>query len=149
MARVENSNAAPGTPPGDRTTGERLDEYLHQYPHLTDRILRQLLVALHERGVISIDQIYDEARVGQEEEPSSSNPISHNPNVAEAPRGGQTERELVNELTRKHAIEAFSRGELDAIVNLALKREEADKLRAIVSLNSVSFRLIADTLRRF
>lgn len=131
------------------SAADRLDEYLSLYPHLTERILRQLLVTLHERGVVTIDQIYDEARAASGAVQSGGSPVATNPNVAEAPRGGQGERELVNELTRKYAIASFSGHELDAMVNLAIKREEADKLRAIVSLSSVSFRLIADTLRRF
>jgi hypothetical protein len=128
---------------------DRLDEHLSLFPHLTDRILRQLLVALHERGVVTIDQIYDEARAALGSDLGGGSPVANNPNVVEAPRGGQSERERVNELTRKYAAAYFSRHEIDAMVNLAIKREEADKLRAIVSLGSVSFRLIADTLRRF
>lgn len=129
-----------------QTASERLDEYLAAYPHLADRILRQFLVSLHERGVVSIDQIYDEARISAGAGPTDS---SGNPNVVEAPRGGSSEREIVNDLTRKYAVSFFSRHQIDSIINLALKREEADKLRAIVSLSSVSFRLISDTLRRF
>ncbi|MEK6643794.1 MAG: PEP/pyruvate-binding domain-containing protein [Planctomycetota bacterium] len=132
--------------PVSQSAAERLDEYIAQFPHLADRILRQFMVSLHERGVVSIDQIYDEARILAGEGPSG---ISENQNVVEAPRGGSSERETVNELTRKYAVSFFSRHQIDSIINLALKREEADKLRAIVSLNSVSFRLISDTLRRF
>jgi hypothetical protein len=131
------------------SAADRLDEHLSLYPHLTDRILRQLLVALHERGVISIDQIYDEARAALGADAGGGSPVTTNPNVVEAPRGGPGERERVNELTRKHAAAFFSPHEIDVMVNLAIKREEADKLRAIVSLSSVSYRLIADTLRRF
>lgn len=124
---------------------DRLEEHLSRNPHLVDRILRQLLIELHERGAVTIDQVYDDARqaVGNE------GPTSRNPNVAEAPRGDQRERDMVNELTRAHAVRHFSAHEIDEIVNLALKREEAEKLRAIVSLGSVSFRLLADTVRRF
>lgn len=124
---------------------ERLDEHLTLHPHLVDRILRQLLIELHERGAVSIERIYDEARVAAGNTASTSD----NPNVAEAPRGDQRERDLVNELTRRYAAAHFSAHEIDEIVNLALKREEADKLRAIVSLGSLSFRLLVDTVRRF
>lgn len=140
-------NESPRLP--ERGPGVRLDELLSLHPHLTDRILRQLMVALHERGVISIDQIYDEARSAAGGSELSSGPGEGNPNVAQAPRGDQAERETVNSLTRRHAIASFSVVEIDDLVNLALKREEADKLRAIVSLNTVSFRLLADTLKRF
>ena len=82
MARVEKANTDTPSSYPDPEACSRLERYLAEYPHLTDRILRQLLVALHERGVVSIDQIYDEARIGQGDEPSSVNPIFQNPNVA-------------------------------------------------------------------
>ncbi len=124
---------------------DRLDEHLTLQPHLVDRILRQLLIELHERGTVSIEQVYDEARNAAGNESHAAG----NPNVAEAPRGDQQERDLVNELTRRYAAQHFSVHEIDEIVNLALKREEADKLRAIVSLGSLTFRLLGDTIRRF
>jgi len=126
-------------------SADRLDEYLTLYPHLVDRILRQLLIELHERGAISIERIYDEAR----EAAGNVEQNSGNPNVAEAPRGDQRERDYVNQCTRESAGRHFTPHEIDEIVNLALKREEADKLRAIVSLGSVSFRLLSETIRRF
>lgn len=134
--------------PGDNRTAERLDEHLTIHPHLADRILRQLLITLHEQGTVSIDQIYEEARAAAGHTAPSEEDL-HNPNVAVLPRGDQTERDLVNTITRKYAVEKLRPQEVDEVVNLTLKREEADKLRAIVTLGSVSFRLLADTVRRF
>lgn len=133
------------TPVSRKSSSDRLDEHLMLYPHLVDRILRQLLIELHERGAVTIEQVYDEARAAA----GNDERTAGNPNVAEAPRGDQRERDLVNSLTRQYAARFFSAHEVDEIVNLALKREEADKLRAIVSLGSVSFRLLSDTVKRF
>jgi len=131
------------------STADRLDEHLTLHRHLKDRIYRQLLVALHERGIVTIDQVYDQARRagGQIDE----GPLvgSGNHNVAEAQPGDQAERKLVHRITRDYAIRHFRPTEIDEMVNITLKREEADKLRAIVSLGSVSFRLLADTVKRF
>jgi len=131
------------------TATDRLDEHLTQHPHVVDRILRQLLIALHERGVITIDQVYDEARAAAGNIDRASGGGGGNPNVMEAPRGDARERDLVNEATRRYAAQNFTPHEIDDILNLALKREEAEKLRAIVTLGSLSFRLLADTVRRF
>ncbi len=130
-------------------TQERLDEYLSLYPHLAERILRQLLVALHERGVVAIDSIYDEARRASGNVEAYHVADAANHNIVDAPRGDQKEREYVQEITRAHAVKHLRAHEIDEMVNLTLKREEADKLRAIVTLGSVSFRLLADTVRRF
>ena len=136
------------SPSAPNRAAERLDEHLTLYPHLSDRILRQLLFTLHDRGYVVIDQIYDEARSAAGRAGATADHAG-NPNVANAPRGDQTEREMVNTLTRKYAIQHLRAHEIDEVVNLTLKREEADKLRAIVTLGSVSFRLLADTVRRF
>lgn len=139
----------PMNPDSVPNSAERLDEHLTLYPHLTDRILRQMLVELHARGIVSIDEIYEQARraVGN----TDPVPISErgNPNVAAAPRGDQRERDRVNDLAKRYAAQNLSSHEIDEAVNLTLKREEADNLRAIVSLASVSFRILADKIRRF
>lgn len=139
--------------PADRiqpspSSADRLDEHLTVYPQLRDRILRQLLVALHDRGIVSIDQVYEEARHAEGGERSGwSDKL--NANVAEAPRGDLAERERVNDLTKRYVAGHLSVREIDEIVNLTLKREEADDLRAIASLSSVSFRILAEKVRKF
>lgn len=132
-----------------KCAAERLDEHLTLHPHLTDRILRQLLVALHERGILTIDQIYEDARraAGNLEDAAGTDADIHH--LAGAPRGDHPEREFVNRITHDAAIRHLQASEIDELVNLTLKREEADKLRAIVTLGSVSFRLLADTVKRF
>ena len=67
------------------TSAERLDEHLSLYPHLTDRILRQMLVELHARDLVNIDEIYDEARAAGGYVESLPPSERGNPNVAEAP----------------------------------------------------------------
>ena len=130
-------------------SAERLDQHLTLYPHLADRIFRQLLVALHERGVVTIDHIYDEARRLGGDFDGFADQHTGNYNNAGMPKGTKTEREIVHELTHDIVVKHFRPSEIDEFVNLTLKREEADKLRGIVTLASVSFRLLADTVKRF
>jgi len=124
---------------------ERLEEHLTVYPYLADRILRQLLVELHARGLVNIDKIYHEARSGPDAAPAGTT----NPNEAEAPRGDSAERMRVNDIVKRATASHLTTREIDEFVNLTLKREEADNLRAIASLGSVSFRVLADKVRRF
>ena len=79
------------------TSAERLDEHLSLYPHLTDRILRQMLVELHARDLVNIDEIYDEARAAGGYVESLPPSERGNPNVAAAPRGDQNEKDRVND----------------------------------------------------
>jgi len=124
---------------------DRLEEHLTVYPYLADRILRQLLVELHARNLVNIDKIYHEARSGPDAAPAGTT----NPNEAEAPRGDSAERMRVNDIVKRATAEHLTTREIDDLVNLTLKREEADNLRAIASLGSVSFRVLADKVRRF
>jgi len=143
----------PGSPSTDRTQPpnptERLEEYLTLYPHLSDRIMRQLLVLLHERDDLCIDDVYSQAREAAGNAREAAPTDSDNHNIPDFPRGDQAERDSVQAITRRAVGQFLTTKEVDNVVNLALKREEADKLRAIVSLGSVSFRLLADTVRRF
>ena len=41
---------------------DRIQELLDLYPSLSDRFVRHLLTSLHNKGLASIDSIYDEAR---------------------------------------------------------------------------------------
>jgi len=127
------------------TAIDRLEEHLTVYPYLAERILRQLLVELHARNLVDIDKIYHEARSGPDAAPAGTT----NPNEAEAPRGDSAERMRVNEIVKRATSEHLTTREIDDLVNLTLKREEADNLRAIASLASVSFRVLADKVRRF
>jgi hypothetical protein len=123
-----------------------LDDLLRKYSTLSDRILRQLLVAMHEREIISIDEIYARAR-GEIDIPDGT--IQSNPNVAEAPRGDSSERAMVATLIKQFAATHFSQGEIEDLVNLTRKREEADKLRSVITQSSVSFRQLAEAVKRF
>ena len=40
----------------------KLRSALTDWPELADRIARQLLIVLHNEGLVSIDAVYDEAR---------------------------------------------------------------------------------------
>ena len=76
----------------------RLDEHLAARPQFAERIYRELLMALHRSIVASIDSIHDEAHrraglvVGE---------IIDDPNMAARDRWDETERQLVERITRE------------------------------------------------
>jgi hypothetical protein len=138
----------PPSSPEDRSTGveQRLDAHLAAHPHLSERLYRQLMVALHTRGVISIDAIHDLART---EAGRTLPPTQEDPNRPERDRWDERERNLVESITRTYFCEHFTAAELDDIVNLVLKREEVSSLENVATLAGVNFRRLADKVQRF
>ncbi len=124
----------------------RLDEHLEGQPHLAERTLRQLLIALHTRGIATFDGIHDEARAlaGQD-----AQGIDDDPNQAQRDRWDERQRQLVERLTRQYVHEHFTVAEVDDLVNLTLKREEVESLENVANQANVSFRELADKVQKF
>ncbi|MBI1825022.1 MAG: pyruvate, phosphate dikinase [Planctomycetes bacterium] len=125
---------------------ERLDSYLRQRPHFSERIHRELLMELHRRGVATINEINDRARALAGEPPEAA---LDDPNQAERERWNEREREAVESLTRDYVCAHFSAEDVDDLVNLALKREEVHNLEIVANRNNVSFRELADNIAKF
>ncbi|MFQ5473492.1 MAG: PEP/pyruvate-binding domain-containing protein, partial [Dehalococcoidia bacterium] len=124
----------------------RLDHHLRAYPHLSERIYREILVSLHTQGIVSIDSIHDEARAraGQD-----NDDIRTDPNQAERDRWDERQRFFVDQITREHAREHLTEADIDDIVNLTIKREKVQSLELVANLGNVSFKDLADNIRRF
>ncbi|NOT00079.1 MAG: pyruvate, phosphate dikinase [Phycisphaerales bacterium] len=123
-----------------------LDRLLASNAPLADRIYRQLVVALHTRGIVSIDRIADEARElagrsGHRTVDSANAPAGH--------RFDEEDVETTRRLTRTYVCQHLNRGEIEDVVNLALKREEAQSLADVARLPNVSFRILHERLKRF
>ncbi len=113
----------------------RLSEHLAAHPQLANRIFRQLLLELHARGIVTVDAIYEHTL--------------HLVAASTGTAGEVSETETSNKLIREHVVRNFTPEQVDEAVALARKREEAESLRSIVSLPSLSFRVLADRVRRF
>ncbi|MFQ5590167.1 MAG: PEP/pyruvate-binding domain-containing protein [Phycisphaerae bacterium] len=125
---------------------EHLDEHLRTYPHLAERIYRELLMALHRRGIASIDSIHDQARTrtGQPEQGAQ-----RDPNQTERERWDEQERAHVEQITREYACLYLSVADVDDLVNLTLKRETVHSLELVADLGNVTFKELADNVHRF
>ena len=125
---------------------DRLDEHLRVRPQMSERLLRQLLMELHRRRIVSIDAIQDEAhrRAGE-----AAMQTQDDPNQAGRDRLDDRQRELVEEITREYVQNHFNVADIDDLVNLTLKREEVQSLEYIATIASVSFRELADKIQRF
>lgn len=123
-----------------------LEAHLRAHPYLTERIHRELLMALHRRGIATIDSIHDEARRRAGETAAE---IIDDPNQAQRARWDQDRRELVERITREYVCGHFTEADVDDLVNLTLKREEVHNLEHVANQANVSFRELADQVHRF
>ncbi len=124
----------------------RIDRGLTAHPHLVARVHRALLILLHSKGVVTVDAIH--ARARNQGAPSSPADMVED-NVQVASRADDQEKRRVQEIVWEEAARAFTPDEIDDVLNLALKREEARTLEEIANLSTVSFGLIADKVRAF
>jgi len=132
----------------DRKTSvaRRLDEHLRTYPHLAERIYRELLMSLHRRGIASIDSIHDEARARAGR---VNDDVSTDPNRAQRDRWDEQQRFFVDQITRERACAHLDEADLDDLVNLTIKREKVQSLELVANLGGVSFRDLAENVRTF
>ncbi len=128
------------------TVAQRLDEHLALRPDLAERINREILVALHRRGIVTIDSILDEARARLGRDRRT---VIDDPNQAERDRLDERERELVEQITREYAVAHLSVADIDDLVNLTIKRDEVHTLENVSNQANVSFRELADQIHRF
>ncbi|MHC4698674.1 MAG: PEP/pyruvate-binding domain-containing protein [Planctomycetota bacterium] len=135
---AENDNAT--------QVANRLDEHLRTYPHLSERIYRELLMALHRQGIASIDEIHDEARTRTG---GTGDDLRGDPNQAERERWDEQERACVDQITREYACKHLSVADIDDLVNLTLKREKVHSLELVADLSGVSFRELAENVQKF
>lgn len=125
---------------------ECLHAFLADHPQKVERIFRQLLISLHTRGIVTLDQITDEARQMAGRTPPGA---VLNPNELADQRFDDKAREALQRLTEAYVCRHLTCLEVEDAVNLVHKRDEAESLADVASLPSVSFRMLVQRLRRF
>ncbi len=126
---------------------ERLRGHFEARPQLAERVHRELLMELHRRGIATIDDIHDQARVKAGEKVCDISGID--PNQPERDRWDDRERRYVEEITRDLVAQNFTVADIDDLVNLTLKRDEVYNLEIVANRANVSYRELADMIQRF
>ena len=125
-----------------------IEQLIGRFGALEDRIRQAFLIALHSREIVSIDDIYREARA-RARRATQEDIQPEGDNVQVARRWDAEEKRHIRDLTLEHAARAFQRDEIEDLVNLTRKRERATDLEDIAGLQSVSFGLLARKVRSF
>ncbi len=129
-----------------RPSSRKIREKIRAYPHLKRRIYLQLLLHLHEKRYVSIDDIYEQARKEAKTFQHDHDLIS--PNVG-SEQWSSEERRLIRRLTLEAACKHLTEQRIDEIIFSVVKRDYIYALENIANLTDVSFGVLADKVREF
>ncbi|UCD37341.1 MAG: PEP/pyruvate-binding domain-containing protein [Fidelibacterota bacterium] len=129
-----------------RPSSQEIRAKIRAYPHLEEKVYLQLLLHLHEKRYVAIDDIYELARKEVKTFQYDHDPGS--PNVG-PDQWSSNERRLIRRLTLKYACEYLSEKEIDELIFSVVKRDYVYALENIANLTDVSFGVVADKVREF
>jgi len=139
-----SQNAAPD-PDAVRAHIEGL---LASHPYLRIRFLRSLLIKLHGKGVVSLEDVQRQADESTQRETERLAAMQDD-NVPLAVRLDEEQRRRMEELTIDYASQHLEPEEIDDVLNLTRKRDEAKSLEEIANLSTVSFGLLKQKVHDF
>ncbi|MEE9161340.1 MAG: PEP/pyruvate-binding domain-containing protein, partial [Candidatus Neomarinimicrobiota bacterium] len=140
------STAAPAPSGKSRPSYRKIQDKIRAYPHLEERVYLQLLLHLHEKQHLSVDNIYDQAR--KEAKTFTYDKDPGGPNVG-AEQWSSNERRLIRRLTLKAATQHLTEREIDELIFSVVKRDYIYALENIANLSDVSFGVLADKVREY
>jgi len=124
-------------------TRRHLEGYLEAYPGLRGRVCRILLLHLHSRGLIRIEEVYRRAQRAEEWN------IPSDPNRLRSRMWAAEERESINSIVIDLAAEHLTPKEVDNLVWSAHRRDEALSLQALARMSDLPLELIAERLSQY
>jgi len=136
------NDAAPGDHDAEQTR-RHLEGYLQSYPGLRGRVCRVLLLQLHQRGHVRIEDVYRRAQRAEEWN------LPADPNRPASKLWAADERELINDIVVDLASRHFSPEEVDRIVWSAHRRDEAQSLETLARMPDVPLGLIAEKVSQY
>jgi len=124
-------------------TRKKLDGYLSSYPGLRGRVCRILLLHLHSRGLVRIDEVYRRAARAEE----WNRPMD--PNRPSSRLWAAGEKEVIHGMVIDLAIEHLTPEEVDEVVWAAHRRDEAQSLEVLARMPDVPLELVAEKVAQY
>jgi hypothetical protein len=127
---------------------EHIEHLLATHPSLRIRFLRSLLITLHRQGAVRLEDVQREAAASVEQQ-SAHLVAMQDDNVPLAARLDETQRQRMEALTIEHAARHLQPADIDEVLNITRKRDEARSLEEIANLQSISFGLLRQKVQDF
>ncbi len=135
---------------GDVDNLTYIRQRFERFPSLEERVRQGFLIALHSRELVSLDEIYREARARARRSTVEVEAQGDGgDNVQLARRWDDEEKRHIRDITLEHVARSLTREEIDDLINLTRKRERAVELEEIARLPAVPFGLLARKVRAF
>ena len=129
-----------------RDAYKALRDKVAAYPQLQEKIIRELMLTLHERRLVLVEDIYERAR--KEAKGFRPEKKSDSPNVGPE-KWTSNERRIIRRLTLQSTQEHFTEAEIDDLILAVVKRDYIYALENIANMADVSFGVLADKVREF
>ncbi len=124
-------------------TRKKLDGYLCSYPGLRGRVCRILLLHLHSKGLVRIDEVYRRAARAEE----WNHPVD--PNRPSSRLWAADEKEVIHGMVIELASEHLTPEEVDEVVWAAHRRDEAKSLEVLARMPDVPLELVAEKVAQY
>jgi len=115
-------------------------------PHLAEHIDRAFIIELHNRGIVTFDRIYNEARAALGRPPHEG---IADPNQVEGDKFDAEEWAAVAHLALGYAVTHLPREEIERIIDLTLKRDALREIDELSRQASLPTRVLAERVARF
>ena len=124
-------------------TRQRLDGYLSSYPGLRGRVCRILLLHLHSKGLVRIDEVYRRAARAEE----WNRPVD--PNRPSSRLWAAEEKEAIHRMVIDLASDHLTPEEVEEVVWAAHRRDEAQSLEVLARMPDVPLELVAEKVAQY
>jgi pyruvate,water dikinase len=124
-----------------------IQQLLADHPTLASRFLRSLLINLHGKGIVTLEEVQRQADESLEE--AQKRAAAADDNAPVAIRLDEEQRRRVQELTIAYAANHLTSDEIDDVLNITRKRDEAMNLEEIANLSTVSFGRLRQKIHDF
>ncbi len=124
-----------------------IQQLIADHPTLASRFLRSLLITLHGKGIVTLEEVQRQADESLRE--AQERAAAADDNAPVAIRLDEEQRRRVQELTIAYAARQLTTDEIDDVLNITRKRDEAMNLEEIANLSTISFGLLRQKIHDF
>ncbi|HRX84679.1 MAG TPA: PEP/pyruvate-binding domain-containing protein, partial [Phycisphaerae bacterium] len=115
-------------------------------PHLSEHIDMCFVMELHNRGIITFDKLYNEARAALGRPPRED---IGDPNQAEGDKLDRQERTTVARLALRYIARHLTREEIERIIDVTIKRDALKEVDELARQSTLPTRVLAERVARF
>lgn len=133
----------------ERATQNALAAAIKKYSALESKIFQHFLISLHSRGIVSIEEIYEQ--IDRDEYAGIADfQLRHlSENIHTPSRWTKRDRKAIQRLVERAVATHFTKEDVEDNIRMVVRREEVKHLEDLARLPNVSFDLLAEKVKEF